>query len=329
MAGHVLFVSNFQSLGYKCRRNVGASAYKVDIAVEKPGFADIMMAGIECDGAHYIDTRTAHDRDVLRPGMMASLGWRMYHVWSMGWYLNPEDEKKRLAGFLKQCEKTDITSQVPREKQSNGHFDEEAIISAGSIEEMTNAEDNTTDTHTLSFDQYEYADPWQAPYQYGDDNYTNLSKRIMWVVEREQPIHKEELYRRLATVFGNVKATAPVRRTIDDCIKRRMPHNLAIRGDFIYLEGAPIKARAPKPYDEPRSIEHIAPEELQDAMIRILQFAYGLAPKDLISETARQLGYARTGPKINAILEENIRALLGSGKARESDDRLYCTEVNG
>ena len=61
-----------------------------------------------------------------------------------------------------------------------------------------------------------FSNPWEAPYEHGEDNYSNLARRIMWVMEREQPIHKEELYRRLAVVFGNENATAPVRRTIDD-----------------------------------------------------------------------------------------------------------------
>jgi len=63
-------------------------------------------------------------------------------------------------------------------------------------------------------------------------------------------------------------------------------------------------------------------------MIKILSFAYGLTAKDLIDETARQLGYARTGPKINTILDENVRAMLTSRRIRESDSKLYCMEGN-
>ena len=107
-----------------------------------------------------------------------------------------------------------------------------------------------------------------------------------------------------------------------------MSSKIIIRGEFVYLKGAPIVARAPKKYDDPRIIDHIAPEEIQDAMIKILHFAYGLTAKDLISETARQLGYARTGPRINSALEENIDAMLSSGMIRESDGKLYCTEGN-
>ena len=321
-------VAFIESNGYKCRRNVGASAYKVDIAVEKPGYTDVLMAGIECDGHNYTNTRTARDRDVLRRGIMSSLGWRLYHVWSMAWYLNPEDEKKRLLDFLKQCDKVDMEKQVLKPAAPLKETNSQPELTFVNVEDMTDTEDRSSDTHQITFETYAFSNPWEAPYEHGEDNYSNLARRIMWVMEREQPIHKEELYRRLATVFGNEKATAPVRRTIDDCIRRRMSSKIIIRGEFVYLRGAPIVARAPKKYDDPRTIDHIAPEEIQDAMTKILHFAYGLTSKDLISETARQLGYARTGPRINSALEENIDAMLSSGMIRESDGKLYCTEGN-
>ena len=58
-------------------------------------------------------------------------------------------------------------------------------------------------------------------------------------------------------------------------------------------------------------------------MYRILDFAYGLHEKELFSETARQLGYARTGAKIIEVLESNYRQLLSTGRIKESDGKLY------
>lgn len=310
--------------GYIVRRNIGTSAYKVDIAVEKPGHPEILIAGIECDGHNYTNARTARDRDVLRRSVMTDLGWRLYHVWSMAWYLNPGEEKRRLLDFLRECDAVEIDSTAA----GAGFEPEKTTSEMIGFESLTDMEDRSLETHTITFEAYEYANPWEAPYDPGKDNYWNLSRRIMWVMEREHPIHKEELYRRLAAVFGNAKATAPVRRTVDDCIVRRLSAEIEERGDFYYLKGAAISARAPGAYDEPRSIDHIAPEELQDAMTKILDFAYGLTPKALIGETARQLGYARTGPRINSILEENWKNMLASGALKESNGKLYCVEVN-
>ena len=317
-----------ESSGYRCRRNVGASAYKVDIAVEKPGYADVLMAGIECDGPHYANTRTARDRDVLRRDIMSSLGWRLYHVWSMAWYLNPAEEKKRLLDFLKQCGRADPEKQVLRAAAPGEETADRPDLAFGNVEDMTDTVDRSSDASQLTFDPYVYANPLDVPFESGEGDYTIIARFIMWVMEREQPIHKEELYRRLAAVLGSGKITAAVKKTVDDCINRRLSDRIIIRGDFLYLKGAPVVARAPEKNGEPRPIDHIAPEEIQDAMMKILRFACSLTAKDLISETARQLGYARTGPRINSILEENVGAMLASGKLRESDEKLYCTEEN-
>ncbi len=319
---HIL--SFLEHEGYHCVRNVGASQYRVDIAVQSPDQDDVYIAGIECDGRNYTNTRTARDRDVLRRSIMTSLGWKLYHVWSVAWFLNPEDEKRRLLEFLKRCSEEKHTIPQGEQLYLSPEFVPEEDDELTEILELADSEDTSRAVNTLRFDPYEISDPWQAPYSHDDDNYTNLVRRIMWVVEREQPIHIEELYRRLATVFGRQKATAPVRRTVDDCIQRRMKNMIVIRNDFIYLpNNAEVKARTPKFGDEPRPIEHICPEEIQDAMYRILDFAYGLPEKELFSETARQLGYARTGAKIVEVLESNYRQLLSAGRIKETDGKLY------
>ena len=303
--------------GYALRRGVGASRYKVDIAVEKPGAPDTLMAGIECDGADYAAVRTARDRDVLRRDLMAALGWKLYHVWSMAWYLNPEDEKRRLLEFLRRC--ADDRPDAP-------FADAEWVREPDGGERLTEAEEISDLPRTVAFEPYETADPWEAQYPQDADNYDILAERIRYVMAREQPMHREELYRRLAPVFGSAKVTAPVRRTIDDCMERRLSGFLTASGDFLYVSGTPVVARAPREGEEPRSIDHIAPEELEDAMRRILRVAYGLTARDLIGETARQLGYARTGPRINAVLEEIWRGMVASGGLREADGKLYCVE---
>ena len=91
--------------GYTVRRNVGASRCRVDMAVGENGAENSFFAGIECDGDSYTMGRTVRERDVLKKAMLASMGWRMHHVWSFNWFRMPEEEKERLAAFLEQAKK--------------------------------------------------------------------------------------------------------------------------------------------------------------------------------------------------------------------------------
>ena len=323
-ADHI--VSVLEDMGYQCARNIGSSQYKVDIAVRSMDKQDVFIAGIECDGAQYAGTRTAKDRDVLRRNIMSSLGWNLYHVWAMAWYLNPEEEKKRLKEFLVRC--ADNPCETLENTNPDLLFDLDNMddLDFSDLHHLTDYEDRSQDINTIHFDVYEYSKPWMNLRHPGEDEYALLARRIMCVVEKEHPVHKEELYHRLASTFGRQKATAPVRKTVDDCIRRRLLSRVYIKNDFVYLRDAEIKARVPKDLDDPRVIEHISPEEIQDAMCKILAFAYGLSERDLISETARQFGYARTGPKINDVLDSCCKALLTSGKIKETEGKLYCVK---
>ena len=137
------------------------------------------------------------------------------------------------------------------------------------------------------------------------------------------------LYRRLAVIFGRQKATAPVVRTIDDCIARRLGNELILDGDFWYLrkqDRSKIVARVPYSENDKRALDQICPEEIQDAMKAILKLAYGLTLEDLIAETARQFGFQRTGPKMKTILESNYEALFLAETIKKSDGKIYLTE---
>lgn len=306
--------------GYTVRRNIGASAYKLDIAVEKPGSSDVLIAGVECDGPHYRDTRTAYDRDVLRREVMTSLGWRMIHIWSMAWYLNPETEKKRLLDFIRRCcgepAGAPLIPQepVPREKDMTG--DNKALETAG----------GSKMEGTPVF--YEYADPTMVPRDSGEDSYDSLASAILYVMEREAPICIEELYRRMAPLFGTPRVSGMLRKVIDDCVSARLGDSVERRGGFLYLKGAQIVPRVPKEGDIPRSADHISPEEICALLCHVISAAPGRSGSGVVGETARLFGLQPKDTTAVRVLNQNLKALKGSGTVIEKDDGLYPAKAN-
>lgn len=311
--------------GYRIRRNVGASQYKLDIAVLHPDSSNEFFAGIECDGGNYTMARTARDRDVTRKNIMTMMGWDMYHIWSVAWYKNPDATKQKLIAFLKEASMKYSSSKsvafIP-DMVSDIDMLEDSI----DVSDMTYSTDSTGEVHALQFAKYRACDPWRAQYVSGEDNYSNLERRIMYVMEHEAPIHKELLYKRLATVFGRQKATAPVIRTVDDCIARRMSRKMTQRGDFWYLPNTnDIVARVPVTEDDKRPMEYICPEEIENAIVEILKLAFGLTLDDLVAETARQFGFQRRGPKINQVIIGIYERMLEQNIVKVSDEKIYLT----
>lgn len=312
--------------GYSIRRNVGASKYKVDIAVVNSSDPSEYIAGIECDGANYNMTRTARERDVLRNSVMSSMGWNLYHVWTVSWFKNMEEEKIRLLNYLKEKEVM-LSQESGKKKIQIANSFEPTIEQQEEIYfNLVSVTEPERKTEVLEFPHYCVCNPWEAKQVYGDDNLRNVARRIMWVLEHEQPIHKELLYKRLAEVFGREKATEPVRRAVNAAIDHYLRMKIIERDSFLYLRDTEIQARIPETEDDIRVIDYICIEEIQDAMKKIVEFALGLSEADLFSETARTFKFARTGAKIREAFTKAFEDLMTSGQLYRSSGKIYRRE---
>ncbi len=73
----------------------GASAYRIDLAVQYPDEPGRFVFAIECDGATYHSAPTARDRDRLRQQHLEALGWTFHRIWSTDWFRHRDEEIER------------------------------------------------------------------------------------------------------------------------------------------------------------------------------------------------------------------------------------------
>ena len=76
--------------GYEVHTYVGRSRFKVDVAIVDPEHLNRYLKGIISDGHAYYETPTARDREIVQPTMLRSLGWEVYHNWTIDESLNSE-----------------------------------------------------------------------------------------------------------------------------------------------------------------------------------------------------------------------------------------------
>ena len=88
------------SRGWTLHTQVGASAFRVDLAVVHPDAPGCYLAGIECDGATYHRSATARDRDMLREQVLRGLGWEVLRIWSTDWWVNANGTLDRVCKQL-------------------------------------------------------------------------------------------------------------------------------------------------------------------------------------------------------------------------------------
>jgi len=82
-------------------RRVGASAYRVDLAIMDPKVKNKYVLGILCDGEPYAQARNARDRERLRSDVLSNLNWRLVRLWSEEWVRDRDHVMQKLEADMK------------------------------------------------------------------------------------------------------------------------------------------------------------------------------------------------------------------------------------
>jgi very-short-patch-repair endonuclease len=296
--------------GYKLSTQVGCSGYRIDMAVKHPSINGRYVIGIECDGAAYHSARTARERDRLRQAVLENMGWKIYRIWSTDWIKDPITEGQKLLMAVENAigryaEETYTSSQVSLT------IVEDAFLS------MNNKDSSPEDRiNPYGFGQQGDTDFSNLPRDtYG---YLNLGDCIKAAVENEYPLHYELLCKKVAPLFGNEKATVKIRREVDYAL--RSLQGIIRKGNFFYPVG--YAKIMPKAANNTRPVNYISPDELAEAMLVIASNSYGIMKDSLFQVTAREYGFARSGERIQAALQQAYALLLKSERVKESDGKV-------
>jgi very-short-patch-repair endonuclease len=91
------------SAGHKVHLQVGASGYRIDLAVCHPQRPGEYVLAVECDGATYHSSPTARDRDRLRDRTLKAFGWKVHRIWSRDWFRRRNEEIERLFAAVEEA----------------------------------------------------------------------------------------------------------------------------------------------------------------------------------------------------------------------------------
>jgi predicted DNA-binding WGR domain protein len=85
--------------GYEVDLEVGQSSFRCDLAVRRPGERHY-RAGIMVDTDAYYRQGDIIERDVMRPQLLETFGWKVTHVLGKDWYGNPSAIVESLTRFI-------------------------------------------------------------------------------------------------------------------------------------------------------------------------------------------------------------------------------------
>lgn len=135
--------------------------------------------------------------------------------------------------------------------------------------------------------------------------------------------HLVFLYRRLASAFGNEKATKPIRYTIDQALENVMANEVVIEDGFVRFKTfTDVKARIPNGAQD-RNIEYISKMEIADAMMTVIKHSYGIDKDALCAEVTSIFGYDRMGPKIAKAMNDTIDYMMQNNMVTIMDGKMH------
>ncbi len=313
-----------QSKGYDVVTQVGCSGFRIDMAVKHPTQSGKYAIGIECDGVMYHNSRTARERDRLRQAVLEDMGWTIYRIWSTDWIKDIKTEERKLINAI---EKAFGRAVIESDDDfvndcDNDANDTEKIIPVIEIEEKVKPSKVANAGYGFEF--------YKRAYPISKFNKSGYTKKdiVRDVIALEQPIHFEELCKRIAPAYGRQTVSPAIREAVRKILCDKINDKITVDGDdFIRIKRfTKVKARVPNPNDDYiRNITYICDEELALAMKKIVQHSFGITPDDLFIVTAREFGFKRTGKNIINSLRKAYEKMLENNEITEMDGKV-CIE---
>jgi Protein of unknown function (DUF3320) len=152
-----------------------------------------------------------------------------------------------------------------------------------------------------------------------------MANTAAFVVKAEGPIHAEEVARRIREAFGLERTGSRILSAIIQALQtaERQGELISEEGFWTALGRIHSPPRHRRHAALPlRRADRIAPHEYRLAVLRIIEAAVGIDRKDLIVETARLLGFDRTGTDLQAAIDKQIMVLLKGDRIRSENEHI-------
>ena len=310
-----------QGLGYDVKRQIGASGFRVDLAVSDPEKPGRFLLGIECDGAQYHASRSARDRDRLRQEVLEAHGWIIHRVWSADWYLRPQAELKKIEEAIASArtvwaarDEEGITS-APRAVPLS--FEAERI---GDIDYITPIV-GTSAPAPAAQAYVEATFPVDRRYEPHEAPASDMAAYVVKIVELEGPIHADEIATRIRMLWGLGRAGSRIRGAVDRAVRIATQLRLIEGGPFYSTPGqvAVVRDRSAVQSQTLRKPDYLPPAEIDLALLEIIDANFGAGRDELAQAASRLFGFAATSAQLRAILDAGIDRLVSAGVLVERD----------
>ncbi|HEY2154095.1 MAG TPA: DUF3320 domain-containing protein [Isosphaeraceae bacterium] len=315
-----------RALGNEVHCRVGTAGFLIDLAVVDPTCPGRYLLGIECDGATYHASRSARDRDRLREAVLRDRGWTIHRIWSADWFHRPAEQLRKVADAIERAR----AEVEPGESPLGEAAAEPVPVAEGPVEIDRAPSDGTNGAAS--------AGSWIVPYVEAamdvpsdtpipETHPSVLAAIVARVVEVEGPIHREEIARRITTLWGQQRTGGRIAEATSQAIDAAIGSG-AIRGDAEFVTHArmtvvPVRSRELVSSAGLRRPEMLPPAEIREAILRLASEHVGVGREEISAMVAMALGFRSTGAKLREAVDTVAGGMIEDGSVILRDEKLY------
>ena len=307
-----------RAAGYDVRTRIGASGFRVDLAVADPAVPGRFLLGIECDGQQYRASRSARDRDRLRQQVLEAHGWILHRIWSADWYLRPKAELKRLEAAITAARaewaERDATGQAS-EPASTAALETAVVITAAAAPPPKMAAPDAYEE--ASFAVNRRLEPTDLPTM-------QMAEIVAKIIATEGPVHGDEIAARVRQLWDLPRTGPKFKASITRALDLAEKTDTVSAGPFYSAPGQAVKVRDRSDVTSAslRKPDMLPPVEIDLALTKAVAENFGAGRGELVTAVARAFGFATTSAQLRSVLEGRIQSLVDSGALVAKGDML-------
>ena len=323
--------------GLRVRENVGLSKFRIDIAVGVVGAADWDVA-VLLDGPGWAARRTVYDRDALPPNVLTIMGWpRIVRVWLPSWIQEPQRVLDQIAAAVEAANAVPPPPRPPTSPVRTGPpLAPVAPVAPVAARGSASTPAPVASGVTALLEQPFVAAPATIAGARDvldrlDDPAASAQVRsvIADVMLTEAPVHAARLAKIVMTRFGFERATPKRTGEIIDLATEAQVRRTAT-GIFLWSNGVDVDSwrhyrRTPTGIE--RKLEHIAPEEITNAMADIAGMSHTIDRDELFAVVGEIFGVRKLTPTVREHLEAVLMAAVASGRLLDDAGRLRVSRA--
>ncbi|MGD9856798.1 MAG: DUF3320 domain-containing protein, partial [Planctomycetaceae bacterium] len=310
--------------GWNVDHQVGIAGFFIDLAVVDPAVPGRYLLGIECDGATYHSARWARDRDRLRQAVLQEHGWTIHRIWSTDWFHSRDEQLRKLLATLEELK---LLRRDRQSAPSARPVTQEVTTQDGLREIPRDVSDTRSENGHLGvpYQEVEFRLPLISQ-EIHELEPKELAPVVVRIVAGEGPIHRDEIARRVTTLWGLQRAGSRITNAVNSALRTAVrAGQLDEAAGFYTVSGnpeIPIRSRENVRSSSLRRPEMLPLQEIDAAILQFIEAHISTSPDETTRGVSRIFGFRSTSAQLRERIDSRIEFLVSARRLSQDGDVL-------